>query len=61
VGFSIFLKFAEDDISAGKAWAIVLTVIISLAMLILLISLSCQPQNKSEVAFKVFEYEFVLQ
>ncbi|XP_060564997.1 cationic amino acid transporter 2-like isoform X2 [Ruditapes philippinarum] len=53
VGFSIFLKFAEDDISAGKAWAIVLTVIISLAMLILLISLSCQPQNKSEVAFKV--------
>lgn len=53
VGFSVFLKFAELDVSDGKAWAIVVTVIFTLVMILLLISLACQPQNKSEVSFKV--------
>lgn len=53
VGFSVFLKFAEVDVSDGKAWAIVITVIFVLFMVLLLVSLACQPQNKSEVSFKV--------
>ncbi|XP_045162290.2 high affinity cationic amino acid transporter 1-like isoform X2 [Mercenaria mercenaria] len=53
IAFSVFLKFAEDDISDGQAWAIVVTVIFTLSMVLQLISLACQPQNKSLVSFKV--------
>ncbi|XP_045162288.2 cationic amino acid transporter 2-like isoform X2 [Mercenaria mercenaria] len=53
VGLSLFLKFAEDDLSAGKAWAIVITSVFTILMPLLLISMACQPQNKSKVSFKV--------
>ncbi|KAL4221320.1 High affinity cationic amino acid transporter 1 [Mactra antiquata] len=53
VGLSIFLKFAEEDISHGKPWAVSITTVFVLLMLILMVSLICQPQNKAELSFKV--------
>ncbi|XP_045162286.2 cationic amino acid transporter 2-like isoform X2 [Mercenaria mercenaria] len=53
VGLSLFLKFAEDDLSARKAWAIVITSVFTIIMPLLLISMACQPQNKRNVSFKV--------
>lgn len=59
VGFSVFLKFCETDVADGEAWAIVITVLFSLSMLLLLISLACQPQNKAKLSFKVPWLPFV--
>ncbi|XP_060564998.1 cationic amino acid transporter 2-like [Ruditapes philippinarum] len=53
VGLSIFLKFAEDDLSHGKPWAIFITAVFTIVMPLILISLACQPQNKTKVSFKV--------
>ena len=53
VAFGLFLKFAEDELGDGKAWAIVLTVIFVIIMSLLLISLGCQPQNQAIITFKV--------
>lgn len=53
VAFSVFLKFAENELPKGKAWAIVITTIFTLALVIILVSLACQPQNKAKVSFKV--------
>ena len=39
----------------GRAWAIVITTIFVAALIVILISLTCQPQNTAEVSFKVSE------
>lgn len=53
VGFSVFLRFAENAVGEGDGGAIAGTVIFTLISLLLLISLACQPQNQSKMSFKV--------
>ncbi|XP_052285409.1 high affinity cationic amino acid transporter 1-like isoform X1 [Dreissena polymorpha] len=53
IGFAVFLRFIEDQLSAGDGGAIAGAVIFTLIMVVLLVSLVCQPQNKSKLSFKV--------
>lgn len=52
-GFSVFLKFKEEDLSKGDPVAIVFTVIFVLLMVVNLLSLALQPQNKAKLSFTV--------
>ena len=62
IGFAVFLKYTEDDIGAGDMGAVIGMVLFTIIMIILLLSLACQPQNKAKLSFKVghtlFELNF---
>ena len=65
IGFAVFLKYMEDAIGAGDMGALIGTVLFTIVMILLLLSLACQPQNKAKLSFKVghtlFELNFDIE
>ncbi|XP_052819610.1 high affinity cationic amino acid transporter 1-like isoform X2 [Mya arenaria] len=53
IGFSVFLKYEENNIGAGKVFPVIVTAVFTLILLVLIVSIGCQPQNKAKLSFKV--------
>ena len=51
--FSVFLRFAENELPKGKPWAIAVTVIFTLTLVVLLVAMAIQPHNKTKCSLKV--------
>ena len=57
--FSVFLRFAENELPKGKPWAIAVTAIFTIILLVLLVAMALQPHNKTKCSFKVSDVVFI--
>ncbi|KAL3862746.1 hypothetical protein ACJMK2_008698 [Sinanodonta woodiana] len=50
---SVFLLFGETNLFNGDWWAILIAVVLGVSIIIMFVSIFCQPQNQTKLSFKV--------
>ncbi|KAL3862749.1 hypothetical protein ACJMK2_008699 [Sinanodonta woodiana] len=50
---SVFLLFGETNLFNGDWWAVLIAIVLGVSIIIMFVSIFCQPQNQTKLSFKV--------